>query len=227
MTGQEKEWVLLFEKRNFQSEDSHKYSPDEVIQFAANFSKLPASLDQTVGDMFARRTTAGMTDLDESMVEHWYSGRMVLVGDACHKMTPNAGLGFNNGVQDAVVLCNNLRNLLKDSPMSNPRSDAITDVFERYQSTRQAAARKDVTISMHFTRIQAWANWAYCLLARWTLPYRFMQRLSARHMCLGFSIGQVASYLPGKDLFSGNMAWSNTFRKSECCCMSRRGCMQL
>jgi 2-polyprenyl-6-methoxyphenol hydroxylase-like FAD-dependent oxidoreductase len=92
----------------------------EVIQFVANFSKLPASLDQTVGDMFARRTTAGMTDLDEGMVEHWYSGRMVLVGDACHKMTPNAGLGFNNGVQDAVVLCNNLRNLLKDSPMSTP-----------------------------------------------------------------------------------------------------------
>jgi 2-polyprenyl-6-methoxyphenol hydroxylase-like FAD-dependent oxidoreductase len=150
-----------------------------------------------------------MTDLDEGMVEHWYSGRMVLVGDACHKMTPNAGLGFNNGVQDAVVLCNNLRKLLEDSPVSNPRSDTITATFERYQFTRQAAARKDVTISMHFTRIQAWANWTYRLLARWILPYRFMQRLSARHMCHSFSAGEIVSYLPGKDLFSGNMPWSN------------------
>jgi len=215
MTGKEREWVILFEKHTSQPGDSHRYSPDDVVQFAANFAELPTSLGQSVGDMFARRINAGMTDLDEGIVEHWYSGRMVLVGDACHKMTPNAGIGFNSGVQDAVVLCNNLQQLLKDSSASNPYADAVTAAFENYQSTREAAARKDVSFSMHLTRIQAWANLTYRLLAQWILPYAYVQRLLARYVCSGYSKAEVISYVPADDLFSGSLPWYNTMPLKE------------
>lgn len=135
---------------------------------------------------------------------------MVLVGDACHKMTPNAGLGFNNGVQDAVVLGNNLRRLLKGSSGPNPCSDTITSVFEQYQSSRKAAARKDVTFSIHLTRIQAWANSTYRLIACWVLPHRIIQRLLARYAGSGYKRGEIISYIPADDLFSGSMPWYNT-----------------
>jgi 2-polyprenyl-6-methoxyphenol hydroxylase-like FAD-dependent oxidoreductase len=210
MTGKEKEWVILFEKHTSQPGGSHKYSSNEVEQFAANFAELPTSLGQSVGDMFARRITAGMTDLDEGILEHWYSGRMVLVGDACHKMTPNAGIGFNSGVQDAVVLCNNLRQLLKDSPVSLPCSKAVTDAFEKYQITRKAGARQDVSFSMHLTRIQAWASPTYWLLAYWVISYAVAKRLLARYVCSGYSKGEIIAYIPAKDLFSGSVPWYNT-----------------
>jgi 2-polyprenyl-6-methoxyphenol hydroxylase-like FAD-dependent oxidoreductase len=210
MAGKEKEWVILFEKHASQPRDNHKYSPEEVIEFAASFSELPTSLGHSVGDMFARRTTAGMTELDEGIVEHWYSGRMVLVGDACHKMTPNAGIGFNSGVQDAVVLCNNLQQLLKDFSASHPGSDAVAGAFKSYQSTREAVARKDVSFSMHLTRIQAWANLTYRLLAQWILPHGFVQRLLARYVCSGYRKAEVISYVPADDLFSGSVPWHNT-----------------
>ncbi|GAB7322854.1 hypothetical protein MBLNU13_g05413t4 [Cladosporium sp. NU13] len=210
MTGKEKEWVILFEKHTPQSGDIQKYSLDEVEQFAASFAELPTSLGESVGDMFARRITAGMTDLDEGIVEHWYSDRMVLVGDACHKMTPNAGIGFNSGVQDVAVLCNNLRKLIKDSPASMPCSDAVTSAFEKYQLAREAAARQDVSFSMHLTRIQAWASLTYWVLAYWVLSYGFVKRLLAHYVCSGYSRGEIISYIPAKDMFCGRVPWVNT-----------------
>jgi 2-polyprenyl-6-methoxyphenol hydroxylase-like FAD-dependent oxidoreductase len=210
MTGKEKEWVILFEKHTSQPGDSHKYSPGEVEQFAAGFAELPTSLGQNLGDMFTRRISAGMTGLDEGIVKHWYSGRMVLVGDACHKMTPNAGIGFNSGVQDVVVLCNNLRQLLNESPTSDPSSDAITNAFKEYQSARESAARQDVSFSMHLTRVQAWSNLIYWALAYWVLSHGFVKRLLAHYVCSGYSRGEIISYIPAKDLFSGNVPWHNT-----------------
>ena len=208
LTGQERDWVILVQKHISQPGGSHKYSTDEAVQLAASFAELPVSLDQTVGDLFARRITTGITDLDEGVIEHWYSGRIVLVGDACHKMTPNAGIGFNSGVQDAVVLCNNLRQLLKDSPSSNPCSETVTSAFERYQVSRKAAARQDVSFSIHLTRLQAWAGLTYWFLAYWLLSFGFVNRLLARYMCSGYSRGEIISYIPAKDLFSGSVPWA-------------------
>ena len=210
MTGKERDWVILFEKHIPQPGRSQKYSLDEVEQFAANFAELPTSLGESIGDMFARRITAGMTDLDEGIVQHWHYDRMVLVGDACHKMTPNAGIGFNSGVQDVAVLCNTLQQLLKDFPSSAPRSDAVTNAFQTYQLTREAAARQDVSFSTHLTRIQAWASLAYWLLAYWVLSHTFVKRLLAHYVCSGYSKGEIINYIPAKELFSGSVPWHNT-----------------
>jgi 2-octaprenyl-6-methoxyphenol hydroxylase len=38
----------------------------------------------------------------------WYSGRVVLMGDACHAIHPVAGQGFNLGLRDAAVLVEEL-----------------------------------------------------------------------------------------------------------------------
>lgn len=63
---------------------------------------------------------------------------------------------------------------------------------------------------MHLTRIQAWANMTYRLLAQWILPYAFVQRLLARYVCSGYSRAEVISYVPADDLFSGCLPWYNT-----------------
>ncbi|KAF9418487.1 hypothetical protein BGZ94_009689 [Podila epigama] len=44
--------------------------------------------------------------LEEKLFETWSGGRIVLLGDACHKMHPAAGLGAVSAIHDAIVLAN-------------------------------------------------------------------------------------------------------------------------
>ena len=45
------------------------------------------------------------TDIyDRAPIERWHSGRVVLLGDAAHPMTPNLGQGAGQAIEDAVVL---------------------------------------------------------------------------------------------------------------------------
>lgn len=69
ITGQDRQWIILFKRHDSQPVNNHRYPPYELVQFAASFAELPATLDQSVGDVFARRITAGMTDLDEGIID--------------------------------------------------------------------------------------------------------------------------------------------------------------
>ncbi|MEM6689561.1 MAG: FAD-dependent monooxygenase [Planctomycetota bacterium] len=55
----------------------------------------------------------------------WYEGKIVLVGDAAHPMTPNLGQGGAQAIEDAIVLALSLRT----------RGD-LTRAFESYASHR-------------------------------------------------------------------------------------------
>jgi 2-polyprenyl-6-methoxyphenol hydroxylase-like FAD-dependent oxidoreductase len=41
---------------------------------------------------------------DRPPLQHWSKGRVTLLGDAAHPMTPNMGQGANQAIEDAVVL---------------------------------------------------------------------------------------------------------------------------
>lgn len=58
-------------------------------------------------DLQAKRLTPGMSNLEEAIATHWGFGGVILVGDACHKFTRNAGLGLNSGIPE--VICPELR----------------------------------------------------------------------------------------------------------------------
>ncbi|KAM3436748.1 hypothetical protein MY4824_004169 [Beauveria thailandica] len=210
LTGKQRNWLLLFEKRPEASRSRQKASNEDLQQFAARFFSFPACPQFTVEDMFAQRTTAGLTRLDEGMTKHWFHDRMVLVGDACHKMTPNAGFGFNNGVQDAVVLCNGLQKLLLEGASSDVQSGQLRDVFAQYEVSRQEQVRRDLSFSAHFTRIQAWDNWIYYLFARWIRPLKIAQRWSAEKISHYFSKASVLNYVLAKERFHGLLPWQNS-----------------
>ncbi|KAM3518623.1 hypothetical protein MY4038_010049 [Beauveria bassiana] len=210
LTGKQRNWLLLFEKKSEASRSRQKTSDDDLQQFAARFFSFPACPQFTVEDMFARRITAGLTRLDEGMTKHWFYGRMVLVGDACHKMTPNAGFGFNNGVQDAVVLCNGLKRLVLEDSSAGVQPDQLRDVFAQYEASRQEQVRRDLSFSAHFTRIQAWDNWIYYLFARWIRPLKIAQRWSAEKISHHFSKARVLNYVPAKEPFHGLLPWQNS-----------------
>eukprot|EP01062_Namystynia_karyoxenos_P080416 TRINITY_DN865_c0_g2_i1.p1 TRINITY_DN865_c0_g2~~TRINITY_DN865_c0_g2_i1.p1 ORF type:complete len:480 (+),score=213.39 TRINITY_DN865_c0_g2_i1:82-1440(+) len=55
----------------------------------------------------------GMYAVHQRVAERYYSGRAVLVGDACHVHNPLGGMGLNGGVHDAWCIAQKLARILK------------------------------------------------------------------------------------------------------------------
>ncbi|KAF9341209.1 hypothetical protein BGZ91_010342 [Linnemannia elongata] len=69
--------------------------------------------------------------LEEKVFDTWYSGRAVLIGDACHKFNPAGGAGANNAIHDAVALANRLQAL-----PDQPSVEDIERAFKLYKKER-------------------------------------------------------------------------------------------
>lgn len=154
MTSPKRTWVLLFEKQP-EVTNGEKQSRRNEIEYAAKFADFLLSNQYRVKDLFPWRTNSGITKLEEGMAKHWYYRRIVLVGDACHKMTPNAALGFNIGLQDTIVLCNSLRGMIGSDLIDDAQESAVEDVFREYEPSRKEGASRALLFSSHFTRVQA------------------------------------------------------------------------
>ena len=61
----------------------------------------------------------------------WYSGRLVLLGDAAHAMPPNLGQGANSALVDGVVLAQELA-----------RAPSVKDALAGYDKRRRPLARR-------------------------------------------------------------------------------------
>ncbi|KAJ9063477.1 FAD/NAD(P)-binding domain-containing protein [Entomophthora muscae] len=65
---------------------------------------------------------------DRPPLTSWHSGRVVLVGDACHPMAPHLGQGANTSLEDVAVLVKCLDQLSSSHPSA---------AFQKYQDLRK------------------------------------------------------------------------------------------
>jgi len=79
---------------------------------------------------------------DLQPISKWWSGRVVLVGDAAHATTPNLGQGGCQAVEDAWVIAK----CLKDS-------SSVELAFDQYQSIRYEKALHVVNLSWRFGKM--------------------------------------------------------------------------
>ena len=89
----------------------------------------------------------------EPLGERWGRGRVTLLGDAAHPMTPDLGQGAAQAMEDAVVLARCLQE-------SGPTADAL----RRYERLRSARAAMVVRRSRRLGRIAQLKNPLLCLL---------------------------------------------------------------
>lgn len=83
----------------------------------------------------------------------WVSGRVVLLGDAAHAMTPNMGQGAGQAIESAAVLA---------EAVASERS--VADALAVYERRRQPRTRRFVERSWQLGRIgQLDAGWAIAL----------------------------------------------------------------
>lgn len=86
-------------------------------------------------------------DLQELEAPHWGRGRVLLLGDAAHAMTPNQGQGAAMAVEDAIGLTQAL-------------AGGPEGVLERYVAARHQRVR---TVQLDSRRLGAVAHWQHPL----------------------------------------------------------------
>ncbi|KAF9970962.1 hypothetical protein BGZ73_006176 [Actinomortierella ambigua] len=116
---------------------------NEVRDFKAPFGGTMADyIDATPKEAISK------VMLEEKLFKTWYGSRTVLIGDACHKMLPSAGQGAVNAMHDAVVLANNLYDLV-----DRPSLKDLNLCFNRYRSERYPMAKMAFHLSQQQSKL--------------------------------------------------------------------------
>ncbi|KAK7993863.1 hypothetical protein PG989_007244 [Apiospora arundinis] len=152
------------------------YSEVDADALAEQLSDHPVSESVSFGRLWRRRHRGVLIPIQEGVLRRWYSGRVVLAGDAAHKMTPNIGLGGNTGLESVAVLCNHLVRTLQGTmappPLSQqkPTQAALERCFQAYQDGHRARVERIVQLSRLITRVQAWDSPLNRWVAVWIMP---------------------------------------------------------
>lgn len=152
-----------------------KYTQEDIEALAVQAGHLPiGESGLKLRDVWDKKTrAAGMANLEEGVLEQWsWGGKIVLIGDAAHKITPNQGLGLIDGMIDVVALVNEVRRVLLNSSSAVPSEEALQEAFQQYQETRKGWVTKDMQSSGFTTRLSTWRNKLLWFLARavFTIP---------------------------------------------------------
>lgn len=113
---------------------------EEMCRLVRHF-KVPGGKDGrilTMGDLIDRtpKELISKVMLEEKLFDTWNYGRTVLLGDACHKLSPAGGAGALTAMHDAVALANWICTL---QTKAQPEIEAI---FKEYRNERYPIAKK-------------------------------------------------------------------------------------
>lgn len=171
------------------------------------------------GEIWRTRIQGQLVSMEEGIFEQWHFGRMVLAGDAVHKVTPNFALGGNTGIESVTVLANELHRLVHMTPNGRPDKAAITAMFQRYQIRRLPRVRTAHFASWFITRLQAWDGIMMRCMAQWIVPVFIGDKMIAQ------ALGYLVKDAPKLDFIpiesrKGTMGWND--EKAEASLMQLR-----
>lgn len=113
---------------------------------------------------------------DLEPLKTWSVGRVTLLGDAAHAMTPNMGQGACQAIEDAVVLANCVN-----------ETSNISGALKRYESERIGRTTRIVNMSRMIGTVAQWENPVLCA-ARNTLFKSIPAKMRIKQL------GEVAAY---------------------------------
>ncbi|KAF9972078.1 hypothetical protein BGZ73_004832 [Actinomortierella ambigua] len=154
------------EHGNFKNSEWGPGGTEKMVEACSSFP-CPVGDNLTMGDLFSQTPREGITKvmLEEKVFESWYSKRVVLIGDAAHKMVPAAGQGAINAMQDAVVLANRIYD------MSANTLPEIEEAFKAYYDERYPTALNSFETSKQFAKAVIGQKWTEKLFRKITMGY--------------------------------------------------------
>jgi 2-polyprenyl-6-methoxyphenol hydroxylase-like FAD-dependent oxidoreductase len=147
-------WFAVQTNAVMNRHDDERHLPSDrlLTRLAAHFESWHAPIPQLIAatdpeDMHFTRVTELAADLPT-----FSQGRLVLLGDAAHAMTPNLGQGGAQALEDAATLAICLDHLLGEPP-GLVSTDRLRRALERYATLRQPRIREIARLSRNVGRI--------------------------------------------------------------------------
>jgi 2-polyprenyl-6-methoxyphenol hydroxylase-like FAD-dependent oxidoreductase len=66
-----------------------RYTDEEKEEVAMRYLDVPVAKDMVFADLWKTRDRVTLANLEEGIQDLWYDGRIVLVGDSAHKVSPS------------------------------------------------------------------------------------------------------------------------------------------
>jgi 6-hydroxynicotinate 3-monooxygenase len=100
--------------------------------------------------------------MDRDALERWADGKVTLLGDACHPMTPYMAQGAAMAIEDAAVLSRCLDGV---------GSDGVANAFRRFEATRKVRTTRvqETSRANIWLKERADTSWVYGYDA-WSVP---------------------------------------------------------
>ncbi|KAI1411825.1 putative dehydrogenase [Hypoxylon sp. FL1857] len=189
--------------------EQRKYSDQELEEEARSASEINLLPGVKLKDIWAitERGDAALVNLEEGIINKWYHGRIVLLGDAVHKMTNINGLGVNTGMQSAAVLVNQLYDVLNSK--SDVSNEAIEKAFHSYQRIQEPSCREICNMGHLMSRMVTWSTWTSWFLDRYILPWMNLENQVKTQVTPILSNAYALDYIPFKSKV-GQIPWNNT-----------------
>ncbi|KAF9425320.1 hypothetical protein BGZ76_003320 [Entomortierella beljakovae] len=156
LPGNRMSWAVIHNVTKAVAKDSEarlsEWGPDASVEMVNFVRHQPTPWKgKTLGDIIDKtnKDLISKIALEEKYFETWYNGRVVLLGDACHKVVPSAGLGANLAILDGLHLCN----LLYDLP--SPTQENIALIFEDYAEKRSSVAKAALENARQFGKVMS------------------------------------------------------------------------
>ncbi|CAI7641997.1 unnamed protein product [Penicillium viridicatum] len=117
-----------------------RYTSDDVDEVCNSIAHLRITPAVCFGDVYAKRSVAMKVPLEEGLAPSWHTNRMVIVGDAAHKMAPTAAMGANQAIESSATLLNELQGTFFKSDDGFLPQGLLTAALERYTANRKPRA---------------------------------------------------------------------------------------
>ncbi|PHH60640.1 hypothetical protein CDD81_1391 [Ophiocordyceps australis] len=190
---------LVWPKRERHSQDEAQALADMVMDKPVNDKIL-------FGEVWRRRYRDGVISLQEGVMEHWHHGRIVLAGDAVHKVHPNMGLGGNSAIEGVACLMNHLEHTLRSTKGAKPSATALNMAFAAYQSDQKQRMKELLGMSNMVAKMHTSATRLHTFVANWVLPYLDDASFAA-YMGDYIARAPKLNFLPCNDFASGQIPW--------------------
>ncbi|KAG0316214.1 hypothetical protein BGZ99_007013 [Dissophora globulifera] len=163
LTGNKISWMVVkyhAKGKKYAEETIFKQSDwgeDAAETMSYEYRELKTTYGCELGDLMDRTPKGSMVKvmLEEKFYKTWYSGRICLMGDSCHKVVPFGGQGANQAILDAISIANLLVEL---------ESNTVPDIeraFETYYKQRAPVCRSVVQMSSRVGNLinrKGWLN---------------------------------------------------------------------
>lgn len=154
----------------------------------------------------ADQEAASLVHIEEGLLDKWYHGRIVLLGDAVHKMTPVNGSGLNLGLQSAAALVNQLHDAL--STGSGFTNEALEKAFHNYQTVQTERAQETYKEGHMMTRMISWTTWFGWFFDRFVIPWLNLEATAEKQSRGRLANGHVLDFVPFESRV-GTIPWNN------------------